>query len=422
MTNIFHFMYDIDNSKDIELYVYFSVLSIIHVNNPEYIYFYYIKLPNGKLWNNIKNKLICKKMDEYSSNVKEYEGIYIDKYTILINPIDISYNFRNLKDNISYEYIYNMIFKEIYDYSFSDYFHIIKNCSFINIENNKKNLYKINLYDIFNKTTIFNLLIRNIVTRNFIKNEISYNNLNNNPKLLLINNIDKIYWINLEKSLYRKNKMIQILNHFNIENIRINAYDGSIEENINKKYFYSYNNIYPRYSNKEYAILLSHLNAIETYLNSNNNKFGVALICEDDLSLDFINYWNHDIKTIVHNAPEDWEIIMLGYFSLNVNRKKLYEKWNNEWSALSYLVNKKIINKINRLKINEKWICNEYDLMVSDNYIFTKFNTYIYKYPYFTFPNNNTSTFHDDHLDYHNIYKLSNYIILENIYDFYSEE
>jgi two-component system cell cycle response regulator CtrA len=49
--------------------------------------------------------------------------------------------------------------------------------------------------------------------------------------------------------------MIQILNNFNIENIRINAYDGNVEENINKKYFYNPNNIYPKYSNKEYAIL-----------------------------------------------------------------------------------------------------------------------------------------------------------------------
>jgi hypothetical protein len=78
-----------------------------------------------------------------------------------------------------------------------------------------------------------------------------------------------------------------------------------------------------------------------------------------------------------------------------------------------------LVDKRNKLKLNEKWICNEHDLMVSDNYIFSKFNTYVYKYPYFTFPNNNTSTFHDDHLDYHKIYKLSNYITLENIYDFY---
>jgi hypothetical protein len=463
MHKIIHYIYDSGNINiDIELYIFFSIKSIIEICNPDFIYFYYINLPIGKLWNNIKTKLTLKKInipfqqfDKYKKsiiykNLINIGGIYIDKYTLLINSIDklFSYNFikstndeiicchknsnlviKNHDDiilnyNNSYDNIYNFIFKEIIDYSFGDYFYLIKNCYFINIENNKNNLQNINLYDIFNKITIYNLLIRHILIYNIIKNEIYYNNINNNSKLYLINNIDVIYWINLEKSLYRRSKMTQILNNFhNIQNIRINAYDGSNEENIKEKYFYCTSNIYPKYSNKEYAILLSHLTAIETYLNtdSNNNKYGIALICEDDLSLDFINYWNIDIKTLVENAPVDWDILMLGYFSLNINRKKLYEKWNNEWSAISYLIKYENIHKINNLKINNKWICNENDLMVSDNYIFSKLNTYVYKYPFFTFPNNNNSTLHHDHLDYHKIYKISNYITLENIYELYCD-
>ena len=57
--------------------------------------------------------------------------------------------------------------------------------------------------------------------------------------------------------------------------------------------------------------------------------------------------------------------------------------------------------------------------MVSDNYIFSKFNTYVYKYPFITFPNGNDSTFHTDHLDYHRLYKNCNYMVLENIYNEY---
>ena len=162
--------------------------------------------------------------------------------------------------------------------------------------------------------------------------------------------------------------------------------------------------------------MLSHLNTIEKYANLKELNYGVALICEDDLSFDFINYWTIDIKTIINDAPKDWDIIMLGYFSLNVTNNQLYKKWDNEWSAISYLVNHKSIQKISNMKNSDgKWLCNEYDLMVSDNYIFSKFTTYVYKYPYFTFPNDNNSTFHEDHLDYHRIYKISNYITLENL-------
>ena len=39
---------------------------------------------------------------------------------------------------------------------------------------------------------------------------------------------------------------------------------------------------------------------------------------------------NKDIKTIISEAPSDWDIIMLGYFSLNINIDHLYKKWENE--------------------------------------------------------------------------------------------
>jgi hypothetical protein len=150
----------------------------------------------------------------------------------------------------------------------------------------------------------------------------------------------------------------------------------------------------------------------------------VCLICEDDLSLDFIQYWKKPISEIISNAPCDWDIIMLGYFSLKLEYEE-YSKWNNEWSAIAYLVNKNNIkDQFNQLKVfddnnNFKWKCNEYDLMVSDNYIFSKFNTYVYKYPYFTFPNNNDSTLHEDHLNYHKIYKSCNYLVLNDILDLF---
>ena len=493
--NIFHIIYDKDNYKDIEVYIFFSIKSFIEINRPNEIYFHYISIPNGYLWNKIKDNLILKKIivpKKYENNkllfiekykyviiykkLIDYGGIYLDINSISINPINnlLKYNFVKSKnneiicseknssmankyfdfylnnklfeeifednnyliDNLNYDNsdnsIDNILFHEIYDYSFGTYFHLIKNCYFLSFSNNKK-LNNITIFNIFNKITIYNLLVRysisynlfynntlNINTNNYTNNYINNytNNYTNNYKLL--NNIDIIFWINLEESVDRKNKMIDLLNKFDIKNIRVNAVNGNLINDINYKYFYNSQNNYPKYLNKEYAILLSHLNTIESFINNYNNlKYGVALICEDDLSFDFMNYWNKDIKTIIEEAPKDWDIIMLGYFSLNLNNNELYKKWDNEWSAMSYLVNHKSMIKIKELKKDDKWICKDTDLMVSDNYIFSKFNTYIYKYPYFTFSNDNDSTFHEDHIHYHKIYKMSNYIIHENIYNEY---
>ena len=106
---------------------------------------------------------------------------------------------------------------------------------------------------------------------------------------------------------------------------------------------------------------------------------------------------------------------MLGHFTLNLQFDEDYRPWNNDWSALSYLINHKALNKLEQIKCPQE---NKYhsfeDVMVADNYLFRTFITYVYKYPLFTFPKNNDSTLHHDHIAYHEIYKNNNYFILEN--------
>lgn len=451
--NIYHIFYDKINNNIFLEYEYYAIKSIIEVNNPSKIYFNYTVLPYGIFWDMISNKLILlnvKLLNDIKiknilifKSLIDYGGIYISINSICINPCSdllnnkfiksknneficceknsniakeyLKYYMNNklsneLSNKSNYDIIYDSSFKNIYtdihDYSFGTYFNLVSNYKFIFLTDT------ICISDCLNKITIYNLLVRNAIGYRLI------NNLDVCciEKYYLINNIDIIYWINLEKSIERRDNMIKLLNNFNnIPNERVNAIDGNLDINIKTKYFYKNDNTYPDYSNKEYATLLSHLNAIEMFSNLNNVRYGIALIFEDDLSLDFMKYWNDDINTITKNAPQDWDIIMLGYSSLKLFRDEKYQKWNNEWSAMAYLVNHNIKHKINNIKKDDKWICKETDLMVSDNYIFSKFNTYVYHKPYFTFPNNNDSILHPDHLNYHRIYKISNYITLETL-------
>jgi hypothetical protein len=189
--NIYHLFY-YKKSEDIDILSFFSIKSIIEINSPEIIYFYYDYLPEGNLWDQIKINLSLKKIIipkkflkneiEYFNLYKfpliykeliSYGGIYIDLDSICINPIKKLLN-NNLflkstnneiimseKNNIIlakyYDYylnniifeetnknildlkynnlIINNIFKEIYDYSFGDYFHLTKNCYLIKYNN-----------------------------------------------------------------------------------------------------------------------------------------------------------------------------------------------------------------------------------------------------------------------------------------------
>jgi hypothetical protein len=344
-------------------------------------------LTNFRLYNFFKNntdKVIGSEKESYMvfkylHNINNDDNKFLNSEfgKIKINDITIK---NHLIDEKSYTEVFrnnsdNIIYTEIYNYSFSNYFNIINKAYFVLFEDISffKKYEKINIY----KITIYNLLIRYILTYNLNQNSSEICDMSlYKDKFLLINNIDKIIWINLDRSVNRKENMDNILKNIPIQNERFSALDGSMIENINEKYFYCINNeMYPNYTNKEYAVLATHLNVIKQCCSYTNDN--IHLIMEDDISLDFIKYWNKDISTIINECPDDWEIIMLSYFSPNINYKELYNKWNNQWSAAAYLLNtKKVRNKIELLqKKNDenndennddfKWICNKNSIMVS---------------------------------------------------------
>lgn len=157
----------------------------------------------------------------------------------------------------------------------------------------------------------------------------------------------------------------------------------------------------------EYACLLSHLNTIKNF-SYTNHKY--ALIFEDDISLEFVKYWDTKISDIINNAPNDWEIIMLGY--IIVKDKELpnlyYFNENGEInSTISYIIKNDAAKKyINKYYINNRFDITYTDMHQADYYLFTTFKTYCYKYPYFTYKFNNDSTIHSEHLEYHKKAKI----------------
>jgi GR25 family glycosyltransferase involved in LPS biosynthesis len=213
--------------------------------------------------------------------------------------------------------------------------------------------------------------------------------------------VDIIYWINLDRSTDRRNNMEKLLSNFNVKNERISAVDGK-NMKIDDKYFENINiNINKSHSNYEYACLLSHLNTILKFSQSNYNY---ALICEDDISLDFAKYWDKPVSQIAKEAPANWDIIMLfSTFSKDVdNVFTLKTSTIPIYGTGAYLISKqaavKIINKIYK---NNKFILLPNFKYVSDEYIYGLVNTYIYKYPYFVSKINNDSNIHPENLENH---------------------
>jgi len=471
-----NYYYYIKNKAKITILEFITLYGIINIQQPNNLYIFYNDKLEGFYYNCLCNyisnthiQFIKIKHNYFHVTINkymyEYGGIFI-KTTILfllrkINNFfnnDITFfhnhifialkkgtkmNNDNLNENqnqnknlFKNEFIYivnnntyNLLNKHIYDYNFNLYFDIIYNKYIIYFENNININEDILTENILNsQINIFNLIIYYILGYTYYFNEIKL--LTNNyqkqvNKLQVENIIDKVFYINLEKSKDRNKNMINLLNSFTSSKIinnkiifeRIEGLDGNVVDNIKEIYFEEQiednkSELICNNSNSEYAVLYSHLSLLQKIQNYEGKYF---LILEDDLCFDFQNYWNKSVKEIIEEAPSDWEILMLGYFSLNTKFNTSYRKWNNEWSALSYIIKKSSLHKINsRITKNNKFLLFN-DVNVADNYIFRLFNTYVYQYPLFTINNNNTSTFHKDHDNYQKIYKNLNLIILNNL-------
>jgi GR25 family glycosyltransferase involved in LPS biosynthesis len=210
------------------------------------------------------------------------------------------------------------------------------------------------------------------------------------------NLVEAVYYINMDKSVERRQLMKKVLKDEvfdSMEKHRITGVDGTRKDILPYLYSQLQNiKIAKQYTTKTYSCLLSHLHAL---LEFSKSKYEIALIVEDDLSLDYKKYWQEDLNTCIRNAPSDWEILQLYYFCKVP--KQLYIPWNNHYSTVAYIVNKKGVQSFLNQHYSTKFILNTNTKHESDVYIYKHMKTYVYKYPFFT-TNLNNSFIHPSHV------------------------
>jgi GR25 family glycosyltransferase involved in LPS biosynthesis len=218
--------------------------------------------------------------------------------------------------------------------------------------------------------------------------------------------VDIIYWINLDRSTERRSTMTRLFQDEVFNNIpieRVSAVDG----NNTKAVYPRLNFMYKQKNDYEYACMLSHLDTIRKFSRSD---LPVALIMEDDITMEFKKYWRKSVREIMANAPADWEIIQLCYITQNnLNHFNLYERnlHNKTVSAAAYLIKNSAAKRlINGIYKNGKYELESYIIHHADCYIFNKTVTYTYKYPFFIYKTGNDSLLHPQDLKDHERSKM----------------
>ncbi len=226
-----------------------------------------------------------------------------------------------------------------------------------------------------------------------IKKIIRNNQKSSNPKKIEKSNVP-VYYINLDKSIERKKRILHELS-LNFSNYnRISAVDGRLlkpDYYKNKTDLFQFDlSDFVEATPGEIGCTLSHMKAIRK-IHEDGCEF--ALVLEDDAGLKYRNLWGLTINEIIKNAPKDFEALKLHGFpnkqnkNLNLLSKGIkYRKIDNipskEWSTAAIIWSKKGIENMMRffhndflrisIKDSESIVADYFIWRVNKSYEFTQ--------------------------------------------------
>lgn len=208
-----------------------------------------------------------------------------------------------------------------------------------------------------------------------------------------LNNFPHVYYINLDDDVQRKVSTEEQFDSYGVKYTRISGFDGR-KSNL----FEHLSGRYPQQMNsKEVGASLSHLKAIKTWLETSDTEY--AVVCEDDIVFEPVDYWPFDWDTIFKNLPYDWEIFQMAIINdiqISVN---LHHRYINDFSAAAYLIKRSYAERL----LSYHVVGEKYKLdngvkprAVADDLIYNAGRAYAM--PLFTYNVNVDSTIHQDHV------------------------
>jgi len=220
--------------------------------------------------------------------------------------------------------------------------------------------------------------------------------------------VDYVLWINMERSVKRRQHMEAMLSKYNVPNIRIEAVDGNVEDTrkLISPAIQAMNNL-------EAGCALSHIKALSKIRDLPGEYF---LILEDDASDENFHFFkNTSLGEIIKGCP-DFDVLLLNKIT-NVLPTKLYtrrEEFNFTWSTAAYAVSKKNIGNIYKhFEYKDgTFITNVPKFYPVDSMLYDYVNTYVYKYNYFDTLCED-SQLHPDHISLHIQFKNANKALLQ---------
>jgi hypothetical protein len=153
-------------------------------------------------------------------------------------------------------------------------------------------------------------------------------------------NFPSVYYISLEECVDRRNNLIEQFKKYNVTNIK-----GI----ISKRFAESDDIVEGKYINQltggAIGCVVSHLKALKDWYYNTDEDY--AFFCEDDISLETVEYWNFTWDDFINSLPDDAEYVQLLVIRDSFKTFGIHEREWDDWAAsTAYIITREYAKKV----------------------------------------------------------------------------
>jgi len=171
------------------------------------------------------------------------------------------------------------------------------------------------------------------------KNSIELKTEELNININKLDNFPSVYYVSLEESEDRRQHLHNQFLSYDVKNIT---------PIVSKRFHECDDKVYGEQlhilDNGTIGCIVSHIKAIRKWYEETDEDY--AFFCEDDLSLEPVQYWNFSWEEFIDSIPEDAECVQLCCIRSSPHDVVLRERTMYDWSVTAYILTRDYAKKI----------------------------------------------------------------------------